>query len=146
MNIPDGAVWSMGGTAALFVVWSLKSLSDQRYRANKAEDDSNERQKRRDQIESRYQDRQDDRDEQDAQHPNSFLSVRDWQLVIAEIAKMLRSETNELRADLAIQRSEDKDELRAWINGSFMRSGVVDAKIDAIVDRVDRLESRKPPC
>ena len=47
------------------------------------------------------------------------------------------SETN-LMVQLELARF--KDELKTWINGSFMRSKEVDAKILPIEHRLDRLE------
>ena len=39
-------------------------------------------------------------------------------------------------------RAEDKDEIKQWINGSFMRSGEAHARMDAVGHRLDRLDRR----
>lgn len=73
-------------------------------------------------------------------------------IVVAWVALYVRSEIaavkaemdhalNEMRVEFLKVLSEDKQETRNWINGSFMRSALVDSKIGDISRRVDRLEA-----
>jgi hypothetical protein len=47
--------------------------------------------------------------------------------------------TARLKQYIAECREADKRELREWINGSFMRSSVVDARIDGLKERLQEL-------
>ena len=40
-------------------------------------------------------------------------------------------------------RAEDKDEIKQWINGSFMRAGEAHARMNAVDHRLDRIEERQ---
>ena len=55
-------------------------------------------------------------------------------------ALSLRASLEKMRADFAESRSKDREDLREWINGSFMRTKLVQAELDAIVVRIDHLE------
>lgn len=44
----------------------------------------------------------------------------------------LRAEVADLRAELTTARAKDREELMAFMNGSFMRAAVVEAKLEAI--------------
>ena len=52
----------------------------------------------------------------------------------------IRAAMNKLRADLAEARARDRDELREWINGSFMRAAVAESRIKSIEFRVEQVE------
>ena len=45
-----------------------------------------------------------------------------------------------LRTEIEKSRSRDNEELRKWINGSFMRSAVVGVKLEEIDRRIQELE------
>jgi hypothetical protein len=54
----------------------------------------------------------------------------------------LRASHDRMRAELTEARGQDREELKRWINGSFMRSATVEAKLEALRDRVSALEHR----
>jgi len=60
--------------------------------------------------------------------------------VRAAIAK-LREEAAELRAKEAESRARERDELKTWINGSFMRAKIVEAELGGMDSRIGRLEA-----
>lgn len=45
-----------------------------------------------------------------------------------------------LRADLAEARAREREELRQWINGSFMRANLVETRIKAVESRLEHCE------
>lgn len=55
----------------------------------------------------------------------------------AELAK-IRLEMSEQRSAEAAARATDKLETRNWINGSFMRAALVEARLKDMADRLDR--------
>jgi hypothetical protein len=78
-----------------------------------------------------------------------FLSVKDWHIVTREIERVVRSAIVQLRSELAVELAQRNEEIKTWINGSFMRNGVVEAKIDtlstrlnSVCDRLARLEDQ----
>lgn len=56
-------------------------------------------------------------------------------------ALTVKAAMEKLRADLAESRAKDRDELRSWINGSFLRAKVVEAELAGVDMRLSRLES-----
>ena len=46
----------------------------------------------------------------------------------------------EMRLEIANARSKDKEEMKAWINGSFMRSKEVEKDLDGMKHRIDEVE------
>lgn len=68
-------------------------------------------------------------------------------LVSAWVAVSVRAALAELRVEMATMRNDigaargkDMAEMRAWINGSFMRSAVVEAEMKAFEIRLDHTE------
>jgi len=55
---------------------------------------------------------------------------------------MVRVEVAKLRAEIAQNRMCDREELREWINGSFMRAATAQAKLDEMEHRLDNVEIR----
>ncbi|CAB4130632.1 hypothetical protein UFOVP130_21 [uncultured Caudovirales phage] len=55
-------------------------------------------------------------------------------------ALSVRASIEKMRADMAEARSKDREELRAWINGSFLRSATALAEMKAFEIRMDHLE------
>jgi len=70
----------------------------------------------------------------------ALVSVYTVLTVKASIAD-LRTEIANQRTLDAAKRTEERDELKSWINGSFMRAAIVKGEIDGVTARVDRLES-----
>jgi hypothetical protein len=60
--------------------------------------------------------------------------------VCAVFAMILRMELSKLRAEISEARTRDREEMREWINGSFMRAKVVEAEIKSIKTRVEFVE------
>lgn len=52
----------------------------------------------------------------------------------------IRAAMERLRADLAEARAKEREELRKWINGSFMRSAVAESHIKSVELRVEHCE------
>jgi len=52
----------------------------------------------------------------------------------------VKLEIASLRADLAERRERDREELRNWINGSFLRSAVAEAQLQALGERLKAVE------
>ena len=67
------------------------------------------------------------------------ISVYTVLTIKASIAD-LRTEIANQRTDDAAKRNTERDELKSWINGSFMRAAIVKGEIDGVTARVDRLE------
>lgn len=63
-------------------------------------------------------------------------------ITVRATAQTMRAELADLRAEIARARSEDRDEMRDWINGSFMRSAQVHAELKAFDIRMDHAEAR----
>ena len=61
-------------------------------------------------------------------------------LVSGYASLAIRAAMDKLRADLAEARSRDRDELREWINGSFMRAAVAESRIKSIEFRMEHVE------
>lgn len=51
---------------------------------------------------------------------------------------------SKLRIHIAEGRAQDKEELQRWINGSFLRSEVANARLDGLSTRVEAIEHRHP--
>ena len=49
---------------------------------------------------------------------------------------------NTFKAEVREWREHDKNEIKQWINGSFLRSGEAHARMDAVDRRIDRLDRR----
>lgn len=58
-------------------------------------------------------------------------------------ALAMRAALAELRTEIATARAEDKEELKLWINGSFMRTSLVTAELKALTIRMDSIEHAK---
>lgn len=58
----------------------------------------------------------------------------------------MRLEVAKLRAEMAGNRMQDREELRQWINGSFMRAATAQAKLDEMEHRLDNVEIRCSVC
>lgn len=56
--------------------------------------------------------------------------------VAAYFAAALRAEVESLRREISDHRLTDREELKTWINGSFMRSKEAAAKFDSIMSRL----------
>jgi hypothetical protein len=54
----------------------------------------------------------------------------------------VRADVGEWKADAYRTRDNDRDELKAWINGSFMRSKEVAVVMDSYNRRLDSIERR----
>jgi hypothetical protein len=74
-------------------------------------------------------------------------------LVAGYFALSLRSAIETLRTEIAEARTKDsesrvkeRDELKTWINGSFMRAKIVEAEISGMDSRVERIENRCLTC
>ena len=52
----------------------------------------------------------------------------------------VRAAVADLKAAIAEQRMQDREEMRSWINGSFMRAGVAEARIESLTRRLDLVE------
>jgi hypothetical protein len=52
----------------------------------------------------------------------------------------IRAAMERLRADLSEARAREREEMREWINGSFMRAAVAESKIKSIEFRVEHME------
>jgi hypothetical protein len=65
-----------------------------------------------------------------------IVSVAFWFVKDQTEKGLLRLETQ-----IGKWRGADKDEMRAWINGSFMRAETVKVSLDALDQRVERLEN-----
>jgi hypothetical protein len=52
----------------------------------------------------------------------------------------LRVEMANMRNDIGVARGRDMAEMRQWINGSFMRTPVVEAEMKAFEIRLDHIE------
>jgi hypothetical protein len=46
------------------------------------------------------------------------------------------------KSEVGKWRAEDKNEIKQWINGSFMRSAEAHSRLDGIDHRLDRIEDR----
>lgn len=55
---------------------------------------------------------------------------------------MVRIEVAKLRAEIAQNRMQDREELRQWINGSFMRAATAQAKLETAQAKLDEMEHR----
>lgn len=53
----------------------------------------------------------------------------------------VRAAVERLRADMAEARAKEREELREWINGSFLRAKVAEAELHAIENRIAFIES-----
>src|SRR5260370_21275754 len=62
--------------------------------------------------------------------------------VIAALRTEMVSEFGKLREEIATHRGQDREELRNWINGSFMRSATVQARLELATARDAELEKR----
>lgn len=67
--------------------------------------------------------------------------------VMAHVIQTAKSEVLRLRAEIAEgrlaeaqARERERDELRKWINGSFMRTSLVEARWTELIHRVGELE------
>lgn len=58
----------------------------------------------------------------------------------------IRAAMERLRADLAEARAKEREEMREWINGSFMRAAVAESRIKSVEFRVEHCEQelRRP--
>ena len=57
---------------------------------------------------------------------------------VAGYASMaMRLELAKLRQEIAEARARDKDEIRGYLNGSFMRASTVQAELDSVRERVN---------
>lgn len=54
----------------------------------------------------------------------------------------VKLEIAQLRLEMAETRSKDRDDLRSWINGSFLRAREVEAKFEGLDRRIDEVERR----
>ena len=128
VNLPDPVAYITSGAAIAY--WGVKAFIAQRI-------DSDRRQRTKDQIDAKALE-----DVDRTKNPGApgFISVRDWQILIAETDKIVKASISDLRVQLANDRIEDRDDIKNWINGSFMRAGVVEAKLEAIADRLDHIE------
>jgi hypothetical protein len=61
-------------------------------------------------------------------------------LVSSWSALAVKASMEKMRADLAEARAKDREELREWINGSFLRSSVAVAEMKAFDIRLNRVE------
>ncbi len=61
-------------------------------------------------------------------------------LISSWSALAVKASMDRMRADMAEARAKDRDELREWINGSFMRAAVAESELRAIVIRIDHIE------
>lgn len=52
----------------------------------------------------------------------------------------IRIEIEKMRGDIGAARGRDMAEMRQWINGSFMRTPVVEAEMRAFEIRLDHIE------
>lgn len=52
----------------------------------------------------------------------------------------VRAAVSDLKAHFERMRSEDREKLRDWINGSFMRIPVVEARMTELYHRLERVE------
>lgn len=68
----------------------------------------------------------------------SFIAA----LIGAFVALNTRATIAELRREISEGRNEDREALRAWINGSFMRASVVEAKMAAFERRLSLIEDK----
>lgn len=66
------------------------------------------------------------------------VSASSWFVKDQNEKGLLRLETR-----IGKWRGEDKEEMRQWINGSFMRAGETGARLDAQDQRLDQLERRQ---
>lgn len=57
----------------------------------------------------------------------------------------IRASIAELRNEIGKARGADKEELKEWINGSFMRTKLVEAEMKAYEIRLDHMEKRLDP-
>ena len=62
--------------------------------------------------------------------------------VCAAFSLMVRVEVSRLREKITEYRMQDREDLRHWINGSFMRAATAQAKIDEMEHRLDNVEIR----
>jgi 3-phosphoglycerate kinase len=62
-----------------------------------------------------------------------------FQVAKGEVLR-LRAEIAEARVRELEARTKEREEMRAWINGSFMRAAVVEARWTEIMHRIGELE------
>lgn len=73
----------------------------------------------------------------------SFVSISqhaETQKVRTEMQK-IRTEIAEAHTASVVARSNERDELRTWINGSFMRAKIVEAELNGMDARIGRIET-----
>ena len=63
--------------------------------------------------------------------------------VAAFVALSVKAAVADLRREIGEQRACDKEELRRWINGSFMRSPEVLAHLEGLDKRLNRVEQEQ---
>ncbi len=73
---------------------------------------------------------------------HGWWSSRKQLASVQRIELHVKAELANLRADISRYRDEDREELRQWINGSFMRAATVQARLDLANERANGLESR----
>ncbi len=60
--------------------------------------------------------------------------------VIAYTVQAAKSEVLALRVEIAEARLREREEMRQWINGSFMRASYVEARLAEMMHRLEELE------
>jgi hypothetical protein len=80
----------------------------------------------------------------------AFISVRDWQTINTELDKIIKAATAQLRIEISLDMAKQSEQQKLWINGSFMRTPVVEAELktlnirmDDLCDRMARVENHR---
>ena len=122
MNLPDPAAYTLCAGA---VIWVSRSFIQQVF-------DSRQRQKTKDELEQL---------ELQSSQP-AFISARDWKILASETDKVIKSAILELRAELAVDHTKRNEALKEWLDRSFMRAGIVEAKLETIQTKLEDLCGR----
>jgi hypothetical protein len=77
-----------------------------------------------------------------ALHAITEIAVAGAAFLASWSALSMRAAMSELRKELAEARSKDREELREWINGSFLRASVVTSELKAVDHRLNFLERK----
>ena len=76
----------------------------------------------------------------DIQEVSAFAGV--VTVVVGGFNWLTSQRINTFKSDVGKWRADDKQEIKDWINGSFMRAKEVHARMDASDHRIDRIEER----
>lgn len=76
----------------------------------------------------------------DIQEISTFAGI--VTVVVGGFNWLTSTRINTFKEEVGKWRAEDKDEIKQWINGSFMRSGEALARLGATDHRIDRIEEK----